>query len=195
MKINDKLKIKNLKLQNRKGFTMVEMMVVIGVLAIIFGVAVTIFTQIIATANRAHVANKVRENASFAMDQIVREIQGAERIRLESPTDLKVLNSTGDCQKRLKLDPLVGLPAGLTCSGIKIHNGSDCIALASGSFLTSDAVNVSRLFFTYVPATPNKIKIEMTVQQCNLASASRSEYSGTITLQQEVTLRNYAGYQ
>lgn len=179
-------------MRKNKGFTMVEMMVVIGVLAIIFGVAVTIFTQIIATANRAHVANKVRENATYAMDQIAREIQGAERAVLDAPENIKLLNSSGECQTRIRLDTL-GLA--LTCSGVKIHNGSDCEPATNGIFLTSDAVNVSNLKFTYSALTPNKIKIEMTVRQCNRTCLSRPEYCGSITLEQEVTLRNYAAYQ
>lgn len=170
--------------REKKGFTIVEMMIVVGILAISFEVAIGIFTQVIRTANRSQTANEIRANASYALDQMVREIQKGERMR-ESFSALTILNSEGKSLLEFRRQDFTSGP--LTCYRLIRDNGSSLI------LLTSDRVNVSRLDFQR--PSENKIKIEMTVEQCHPLAATRPEYRGSFELAKEVTLRNYAAHQ
>lgn len=165
----------------KRGFSLIELVVVAGLLVIIFGVAVLVFSQVIRTANRAHIANMVRAEAAFALSEMVRDIQEAERVTIVgSSIDLE--DSEGNCYLKYERYVL----SGLTCRGVRRDN--DC----SGSWedLTSRAVDVEELTFNQAE---NIVDITIEVEQCT--TLTRPEFRGSITLQEGVNLRNYAAYQ
>jgi len=60
-----------------KGFTIVELMVVMGIFGIVSSVAITIYFQLVQASNRASIVAEVEQNASYAMEMMTREIRGA----------------------------------------------------------------------------------------------------------------------
>lgn len=176
-------------INNSGGFTVVEMAVAMAILSIVFGVAMMIFAQVVQTTNRAHIANLVRAEASYALSQMTRAIQKGERFdenTFSVGTDASTLtlyDSEKNCQVEFSLDPL-------TPSSVVMDNG------CTGSFvnLNSDQVHVARLEFSR--PTENKVRVELEVEQWHAPGTfTGPEYKGEITLKEEVALRNYAGYQ
>lgn len=168
----------------KRGFSLIELVVVTGLLVIIFGVAVMVFAQVIRTANRAHIANMVRAEAAFALSEMVRDIQEAERVTI-SGSSIDLEDSERNCYLKYERYVL----SGLTCRGVRRDN--DCSGWDDD--LTSSSVDVTALSFTPNPQYPSRIDIGITVEQCT--TLTRPEYQGSIELNEEVHLRNYAAYQ
>lgn len=158
-----------------RGFNLIELMVVTGLLVIIFGVAVMVIVQVIRTANRAHVANVVRSEAAFALSEIVRDIQEAERVSISGST-IDLCNSENTCY----------LSYGLT--GGQVMRDNDCNGWDDN--LTSDTVRVTTLSFT-----PDESRVDVRIEVEQGGTLTRPEFQGSITLQEGVNLRNYAAYQ
>lgn len=81
-----------------KGFTIVELMVVMGIFGIISSVVVTIYFQIVQASNRASIAAEVEQNASYAMEIMVREIRSANCVSGESGNDDILYIKDADCE-------------------------------------------------------------------------------------------------
>ena len=64
-------------MERLKGFTIVELMVVMGIFGIISSTVVVIYFQLVQASNRASIAAQVEQNASYAMEIMVREIRAA----------------------------------------------------------------------------------------------------------------------
>lgn len=171
----------------KRGFSLIELVVVTGLLVIVFGVAVLVFSQVIRTANRAHIASMVRSEAAFALSEMVRDIQEAERVTTSIggyTNYIELQDSEGNCYLSYGLS-YGSMP--LTCDSVARDNGCD------GSWddnLTSNSVEVTGLAFSQ---NLSRVDINITVEQCS--TSTRPEFQGSITLQEGVNLRNYAAYQ
>lgn len=69
-----------------KGFTIVELMVVMGIFGLVSSVAITIYFQLVQASNRAAISAEVEQNASYAMEIMVREIRAASCVSGGSDT-------------------------------------------------------------------------------------------------------------
>lgn len=156
MKKGIKLKI------NRKGFSLIEMMVALGILSLIIIGLVTFFSG----GTRAWVTGQyqleAQRNARLAMDRMVREIrEGTSIDEISSNTTIKInyLASFGKSPVTYSL--------------------SDTTINRNGNPLIND---VKTLNFTYTDASKVHILLEVDVD---------NDESPDITLNTDVDLRNY----
>lgn len=73
------------RIDKRFGFTLVELLVVIGIMAIIGGIATDLFVSIFKGANKANVINEVKQNGNLALDIMERSIRNAKTARIGGP--------------------------------------------------------------------------------------------------------------
>ncbi|OGY64760.1 MAG: hypothetical protein A3I24_03305 [Candidatus Harrisonbacteria bacterium RIFCSPLOWO2_02_FULL_41_13b] len=88
-----KFKIQNLKL--RHGFTMIELLVAMGVFIIIVGVSIGIFVRSLRTQRNIINLMAINDNASLAIEQMTREIRTGQLFSSLGPSALKFLNYQG----------------------------------------------------------------------------------------------------
>ena len=169
------------KRHNRSGFTLVEIVIYMAVL-FIFLLAVTQYAiTMVQTAQKARTVHEVEQNARFAMERIVREIQSANGINTGSSTFAShpgVLSLSHDIAGE---DPTV---FDLSGGQLRITQGAGGTPYA----LTSNDVTVSNLVFTnlsIVDRTQN-IHVAMTVTQSNVTDTA---YTSTITLENSIVVR------
>ena len=158
MKVKKRIKLKI----NRKGFSLIEMMVALGILSLIIIGLVTFFSG----GTRAWVTGQyqleAQRNARLAMDRMVREIrEGTSIDEISSNTTIKInyLASFGKSPVTYSL--------------------SDTTINRNGNPLIHD---VKTLNFTYTDASKVHILLEVDVD---------NDESPDITLNTDVDLRNY----
>lgn len=67
------------------GFTLVELLVVIGVLGMVTGTALLFLTSILKGSNQARIVAEVKQNGQIVLDSIDRQIRSAQEIRSIGP--------------------------------------------------------------------------------------------------------------
>ena len=139
----------------KKGFSLVELMVVIGIIGVLLTVGMNLFFQVVMSANKATTEADLRQNASLVMETISREVR------------------KGSC-----LDAASG--------SLKIYTTTDC----SGTFTP---INVAQLVspniiitLTYPVFTPKQVTVQLRLDK----TGSRSDFQGSITETQTITVRN-----
>lgn len=79
----------------KKGFTLVELMVVIGIIGVLLTVGMDLFFQVVMSANKATTEADLRQNASLVMETISREVRKGRCLTTDSTT-LNIYQ-TSDC--------------------------------------------------------------------------------------------------
>ena len=65
---------------NQKGFTLLEMVVYIGLVVIVAGLVINFALSLITSYGKIQASKEAMNNASFALDTIVNEIRQASKI-------------------------------------------------------------------------------------------------------------------
>jgi prepilin-type N-terminal cleavage/methylation domain-containing protein len=188
------------KTQNAKGkkqnfgFTLVEILVVVGILGLIVVVASTIFFTTSKSSSKTKALTTVKQNGDYALSVMERLIRDSEEVITNS--DNKVCESG---MKKIKLKRIDGTTVEFACSGEGTANGQ----IASNSArLTSDEVKVDSCSFdcscptAYPNCTgegakfyPKTVTIKFTLSQ--FGATVRPEEQATLNFQTTITTRNY----
>jgi len=166
-----------MKKQNTSGFTLVEMLVVVGIFAVL-GILVTrsiILT--LAGSRKSQNIIKVSENLNYSLGVIERQLRSASSITDTCPnSDTSNINY---------------LDQNSVQTSFSCGNSGGVGYIASGSStLTDSTVNVTSCSFTCVSQTngnPTAIKINVTAQDSTAVGTANSVVTDSI----EVFLRNY----
>lgn len=156
-----------------KGFTLVELMMVMAIFGIISSVAITIYFQLVQATNRATIVAQVEQNASYVMEIMVREIRKAGCAEV----DAGALNLEGP-----------------ECSGVEVIFSTADGNLVKTEDLTETVINnpsqvlVQSLSFSVDP-TGQSVTIDLVMESAR--PAAHSEFTGELSLHETVTLRNY----
>lgn len=140
---------KNHQLQSGAGFTLVELLVYIGVSTIALLVFVTFMVDVSRSAARARTVQELHQNAQFVLDRIGQEVRSSQAIDAAGSTfnadagTLTLTTSTGSHVFTL------------TGTTVTLNTGSGAAAL------TSPSVRVTRLRFTDTsPSTTVQLRVE-----------------------------------
>jgi prepilin-type N-terminal cleavage/methylation domain-containing protein len=157
------------------GFTLVELMVALGIFGILSSVVITIYFQLVQAANRAAIAAEVEQGASFLMEVMVREIREAEC--LGGGGDLLLIYSDPNCEGEC------------TTFEKSCHEGI-CYLTRNGTFLNSDKLTVTNLVFSEsIDPSTRKVTVDLTMESTK--PAAHSTFKGQFSLHETVALRRY----
>jgi prepilin-type N-terminal cleavage/methylation domain-containing protein len=71
--------IKHMKLKE-KGFTLIEILVVIAIIGVIAGITSDIFVQVIKASNKANITTEIKQNGDSVLNQIDRLVRNADSV-------------------------------------------------------------------------------------------------------------------
>lgn len=167
----------------KKGFTLIETLVYVGILSIIVTVIFSFLIWSVRSSTKIKVMRETSDNARRAMEIMVYEIKEARTIYTPTSTSTQ-----------LSLETLHYLPTGEDTTYIDFYICGTQLCLKKESqspiALTSDKVEVGNLFFTPVVTgeTPS-VQIELKIDYKN--PNSRPEYQASVDLKSTASLRSY----
>jgi len=158
----------------QRGFTLIEIILYVGIIAIIFTAIVPFALTVINNGAKSAVQQEVYSNARFISEKIKYEIRRASGVNSVSANSISLTNFSPDTTTVIDL------------SGGKVRinkNGAGVINL------NSDNATVSDLTFTNNTSGDNKTKnISFTLTVAS--SGVRQEYQATISLQNSAEIRS-----
>lgn len=146
--------------KNSKGFTLVELIVSVGLFALVMLIATGAYFSLIALDKRARATGQVVSNLSFAMDTMARGIRTGSNFKCNNNQDAdgQNANSTNGCDSFSYTDPNVndpgtGVPPATVTYIQKLSDNTigRCVGLPCtdtlASSLTDPAITIQRLRF------------------------------------------------
>ena len=176
-----KVKIQNFKkiLASPRGFTLIEMLVVIAIITIIGTMATQIILSLIRSNNKTSIQNEVKQNGSFVIDRLERDIRGSSDV-------------TSPDSEHLNLQQADGSEISYVCiQGSSSSNGD--ITRGGQSLLNTEAVTgvrVNNCSFGLQNTAPVLVTIAFTLIQ-PYQSPNRSDLTITQNFRTSVSLRTY----
>lgn len=164
--INDKI------LKNKKGYTLVEMLLYVAILGVITVVIMGVFFTISRTNSRIVSLIEINSNAYSAMERIVYETSNAKNIYLPTSNFANYDYDAGKA-KQFSLVTKQAVPANENIAYIDFYLENNTIFIkqdgAAPIALTSSNVKVESLnFYYYKNNTRESVKIDFTVKSNNI---------------------------
>ncbi len=163
--------------KSQQGVSLLEILVVVTIFAILGVVVSRSVLLTLQGSRKTESIVKVRENLSYAMNIIERQVRNADSIPACPLTDPNTLTYTDT----------FGQSTSFTCVNIGQETGN----VASGSArLTNDSITVTACSFACEPGTvnnPASIVVDITAVDRNALSSSTS----SVSLSNKIYLRNY----
>lgn len=196
---------KNTKYCKSCGFTLIEFLVVLGILAVTVSSTVLFLSSVLTGSNQSTITAEVKQNGQVVLDSVERQIRGAQDATtcFSTPCPLPPY----DHIKLIRADPDV--PLHIKCfSATATKNARMGIAVAMGdnpsqyTDLTNadriNGVNITGCDFRAFPAgfsaegqaIPAVVSIKFIVSQ-GLDASSRQDYVASVPLQTTISLRRY----
>ncbi len=160
-----------------KGFTLIEMVVAIGILGTVGMVASLIFFSTLRGVAKTDITREVKQNGDYAitvMERMIRNAAGIDSSTVcngTSLSSLKIQNTDGN-------STTFSLVSGQIASG-------------SGIFLTNPKVSVTNLVFTCSRAVGKPDVINISFNAAQAGSAGGPEGLSSMNFQTTVSLRTY----
>lgn len=176
-----KLKIKNYKFKiiNYSGMSLLEILIVVAVFSIL-GIVVTRSVLLTLRGSKKSESQvKVRENLSYSLSVIERQLRNADTITTTCPntTDTSVINYIDE----------FGNPASFSCQDI---GGSDSHIASGSARLTASDVSIISCSFECSPednGAPPFIDVSISARDANAVGIEGAEVTSTT----KIYLRNY----
>lgn len=163
--------------KNYQGFTLVEMLVVVGLMILVGGMAVGLFFQTLKGASKVEILKEVKQNGDYALGVMERMIRNAQSVLLN--TDGQTCTSN---MSKLKIENPDGNTTEFSLSGSQI-------ALNSGKLTGSNVAAFGLTFNCNSAVTPPVVEISFTISQTG--SPTRPEEKAQVSFKTTVSLRTY----
>lgn len=164
----------------KTGFTLIEMLIVVGVLGIIAIIGTGTFFTLLKSSAKTKVLAEVKQNGSYALGVMERMIRNARSIVINSDTQIC---ETG--MLKIKIENPDGAETEFACEADKISSNS--------ASLTSDKVVPSGCSFDCeageAGVKPDKVTIDFSLSQAG--TDVRVEEEAMLDFHTTVILRNY----
>ncbi|MBI4057942.1 type II secretion system protein [Candidatus Microgenomates bacterium] len=185
---------------SRKGFTLLEFLVVIGLLSITIGSILLFLTAVLKGTNQANITSEVKQNGQVVLDTLESQIRNA------SDADCVLKNGSDECIYVKLFRPNTD-PLHIRCASAVGQTESGRIEIASSALDdptnftsitntdTKSGVSVSNCKFNVVPSfggvsAPPIVAVSFTVSQ-GVAAVSRSDFVASVDFQTTISLRGY----
>ena len=172
---------------NNKSFTLIEILVYLGVLAIIISTVSSFFLWAIRSNTKTKVMRETLDNARRAMEIITYEIKEAKSIYTPTTTSTQ-----------LSLETTHYLPQGENKTYIDFYlcgTASTTLCFKKESqnpvALTSDRVEVKNLSFTQIATTSTSPSLQINLEISYKNPSNLPEYQASVNLSSVASLRVY----
>ena len=164
----------------KNGFTLIEIIVVVGILGIIAVIGSGAFFSILRGSTKTKTLQMVRQNGDYAISVMERMIRNA-RVLISPTTDSTVTSIT--------IKNPDGGETTFSCEGNPATIASNGASLLSNEVNVNDCNDIFEVTVGQVGIKPAVIKINFNLTQAG--TAIRPEEQALINFQTTVTLRNY----
>ncbi len=170
----------------KNGFTLVELLVSVGLVLIIGTVGTSVIASILRSYNKAHIINEIEQNGNYALSLMENQIRNARSV---SPTDTTTQNLTVTPQEGSNFTFSIANPTGNI--GVIRKNAE---VITNDDLVSGINVDTSptESYFEVSSTTPPTVKIVLKLEQAPNAPG-RIDYQAETTLQTTVVVRG--GYE
>ena len=186
----------------RRGFTLVEIMVVIGIFTILMSAGTTVILQVLQASRKAQVEAELHQNLSLAFETISRQVRKAGCIEVLDPINSNPPVNTRGKTLNLYSTYSTGACTGSLNSSFTISGGS--LVKTPGGTVTSPKIIIfippwvatpCGCYFDSPPSFFEKSVDGRTVKtslMVNSVGGSRWDFSGSQIATESVSLRQFA---
>ena len=185
------------------GFTLVEVLVVLGILSIVVGSSLIFLTSVIKGTNQANVTAEVKQNGQIVFDTLERQVRNATNVQIISTNFIKLIRSGKD-PLYLKCFPSVSETSnGWIGTSVRSESAIpptpadvDFTSLTNNTDLVSGVDIVCSTGppgFDVIPSSstaPPIVTINFTVNQ-GIKAPSRQDFVANAQFQTTISLRQY----
>ena len=169
----------------KKGFTLVELLISVGLVLIIGTIGTSVIASILRSYNKAHIINEIEQNGNYVLSLMESQIRNARSV---SPTDTTTQTLTVTSQ------------GGSSSTFYIIDSGGTGVVRKDTEVLTNNDLvsgvdvdtTLSQSYFEVSGTTPPTVKIVLRLTQAPDAPG-RVDYHAETTLQTTVVVRG--GYE
>ena len=194
------LDIGYLKLNN--GFTLIEFLVVLGILTVAVGSSLLFLTSTLKGSNQAHISAEVKQNGQAVLDTLENQIRNARDVSALDSSTIPQIPSGASSAIHLTLSD--GSSLFLACAEGSSSSNGWIGSSATGDVITTftpltskdpkSGVNISSCSFSVTSADgtsqPPLVHISFDASQ-GVVAPSRQDFSSTIHFGTTLSLRNY----
>ncbi|MBL7158915.1 type II secretion system protein [Candidatus Microgenomates bacterium] len=174
--------MKIIKTKTRLGFTLIEILVVTGILATVGLIASSIFFSTLKGAAKTEILKEVKQNGDFAISTMGGMIRNAREISVcsgSSESSIQIVN------------PDNGTTNFLCDLGFE-QIASNSSLLISDKFLTSDKLAISDCSFTCISQSKGQKQVNIQFTLSQKGSPARPEDKASLTFETTVYTRSYS---
>jgi len=164
----------------KNGFTLIEVMIVVGILGIIAVVGSGAFFSILRSSTKTKTLQIVKQNGDYAISVMERMIRNA-RVVTDPPISSTVSSIT--------IKNPDGGETTFSCEGDPPTIASNGASLLSNEVKVSDCDNIFEVTVGQAGVKPAVVKINFNLTQAK--ATNRPEEQAEVNFQTTVTLRNY----
>jgi prepilin-type N-terminal cleavage/methylation domain-containing protein len=172
-----------------KGFTLIELIVVVSLLVIIGGVGASIFASVFRSYNKANIINRVEQNGNYALSVMESQIRNAQGVTLVDAKTLRVAAQDGSSTIEYRFKDSGGV--GIVERAITTATGTVVTTLTDSDPNTGVSVVVANSSFAVSGTTPPVVTIVLKLKQAS--GMTRVDYQAETTLRTTVVVRG--GYK
>jgi prepilin-type N-terminal cleavage/methylation domain-containing protein len=170
----------------KNGFTLVELLVVIGLVLIIGTVGTNVITSILRSYNKAHIINEVEQNGNYVLSLMENQIRNAQSV---SPTGT-TSSLTVTTQEGATITYTITSAGGIGV--VQKTSGGVTEVLSNNNLTTGVNIDTTNSHFVVSTATPSSVQIVLRLTQAPNAPG-RVDYQAETTLRTTVVVRG--GYE
>ena len=189
-----KLAAERLTLDAKCGFTLVEFLIVLGILALVVGSSLLFLTSVFKGSNQANVTTEAKQNGQVVLDLLEKQIRNAIFAQSPSAGYIKLTGSSED-PLHIKCFPSTASTngwIGMVASGADSPFDSSFVPLTNKDD-TISGVDIQNCDFRVIEATPSLpaiVSISFGVNQ-GIAAPSRQDFLANVAFQTTISLRKY----
>jgi len=170
----------------KNGFTLVELLVVVGLVLIIGTVGTSIITSILRSYNKAHIINEIEQNGNYVLSLMESQIRNAKSV---SPTGT-TSSLTVTTQDGATIIYTIASAGGVGV--VQKTSGGVTEILSNNNLTTGVNVDTTNSHFVVSTTTPPSVQIVLRLSQAPNAPG-RVDYQAETTLRTTVVVRG--GYE
>lgn len=162
------------KLSSSKGFTLIELVLVIGLLAVTVGVTSSTLVSLVSSYGKSQVKAELEQQANFVSLKLEKELRSANNVTSPDTTTLSFTDSSG-----------VAITYVVTADGLIQRNGQDITYNAVPGGVSVTCIGAC---FSVVGTKPVVVNLGLRFSQAQAVASTN--YAGTLNIINTIVVRS-----